>query len=261
MARYSNGESAFSRLVRLLEAFDDDTPFTTVSDLSKRTGLSLPTVSRMVSDLVDQGWLQRDADRRVVFGLRMWELGVRAVPTRNLSRVARPYMTELSARLGQNVQLGVRQGNEVIFVELMSTPAAVPAFVREPGDRLPLHVSAPGRVLLAHAPMSFQESFLSDPPPMVSLGGGADLHSLRAQLVEIRRTGVAFRPAVGDPESTAIAVPLRLPGREVVAALSVVMPRAETARTAAVPAALHATGLQIGRALVGEQIHAELPSE
>ncbi|WP_084526179.1 IclR family transcriptional regulator [Nocardia vaccinii] len=117
MARYSNGESVFSRLARLLEAFEDDSPVITVSELSKRTGLSLPTVSRMVSELVERGWLQRDADRRVWIGLRMWELVSRAAPTRDLVRTAVPFMTELSARIGQNVHLSVRQGSEAMFIE------------------------------------------------------------------------------------------------------------------------------------------------
>jgi len=248
MARYSNGESVFSRLARLLEAFEDDNPVITVSELSKRTGLSLPTVSRMVSELVDRGWLQRDADRRVWIGLRMWELVSRAAPTRDLVRVATPYMTELCARCGQNVHLSVRQGFEVMFIELLSAPNAVPTVLSGPGARLPLHASAPGLVLLAYSPSGLQEAVLSGPLPPLSPRTVTDPQALRALLSEIRRTGAAYCPGLIDPANTAIAVPVRTSSREVVAALSAIVPNTEAAR--AVVPLIRTAGAQISRALV-----------
>ncbi|WP_216896295.1 IclR family transcriptional regulator [Nocardia alni] len=247
MARYSNGESVFSRLARLLEAFEDDKPVITVSELSKRTGLSLPTVSRMVSELVERGWLQRDADRRVWIGLRMWELVSRAAPTRDLVRTATPYMTELSARIGQNVHLSVRQGYEAMFVELLSAPNAVPTVLSGPGARLPLHASAPGLVLLAYAPSGVQEAVLSGALPALSPRTVTDPHALRALLSEIRRTGAAYCPGLIDPANTAIAVPVRSTGREVVAALSAIVPNTEGARS--VVPLLRTAGAQVSRAL------------
>ena len=247
MARYSNGESVFSRLARLLEAFEDDSPVITVSELSKRTGLSLPTVSRMVSELVERGWLQRDADRRVWIGLRMWELVSRAAPTRELVRTSVPYMTELSARIGQNVHLSVRQGAEAMFIETLSAPNAVQTVLRGPGSRLPLHASAAGLVLLAYGPPAVQESVLACPLPALSARTVTEPNALRALLSEIRRTGAAFCPGLIDPANAAIAVPLRSNGREVVASLSAIVPNTDAAR-AMVPL-LRTTGAQISRAL------------
>ncbi|MQY18351.1 IclR family transcriptional regulator [Nocardia macrotermitis] len=247
MARYSNGESVFSRLARLLEAFEDDSPVITVSELSKRTGLSLPTVSRMVSELVERGWLHRDADRRVWIGLRMWELVSRAAPTRELARAAVPQMTELSARIGQNVNLSVRQGVEVMFVETLSAPNAVPTVLRGPGSRLPLHASAAGLVLLAYASPMVQESVLAGPLPALSARTVIEPNALRALLSEIRRTGAAFCPGLIDPGNAAIAVPLRSAGREVVASLSAIVPNTDAAR--AVVPLLRTAGAQISREL------------
>ncbi|MFC7427724.1 helix-turn-helix domain-containing protein [Nocardia tengchongensis] len=87
VARFSNGETVLSRVIRLVEAVaDNDFPLS-VSELSQRTGLPLPTVSRTVSELVEREWLRRDMTRRVDIGPRVWELANRRAP---LPRSARP---------------------------------------------------------------------------------------------------------------------------------------------------------------------------
>src|SRR5690606_41921468 len=64
--------------------------------------------------------------------------------------------------IGQHVQLGVLDGDEVLFVERMSAPNAVINYTRIAG-RLPLHASSSGLVLLAHAPVEQQERVLASP--------------------------------------------------------------------------------------------------
>ncbi|MBL1080207.1 helix-turn-helix domain-containing protein [Nocardia sp. 2] len=80
MARNSNGESTFSRIVKLLDAFAHGDTVLSVTELSSRTAMAAPTVSRLVGELVEQGWLQRTPDRRVRVGRALWDLAVRAAP-------------------------------------------------------------------------------------------------------------------------------------------------------------------------------------
>jgi DNA-binding IclR family transcriptional regulator len=246
MARYSNGESSFSRLARLLEAFGHDTPVVTVSELSQRTGIPLPTVSRMVSELVERGWLQRDGERRVWLGIRMWEMVARATPVRELRQVALPYMTELHARVGHHVQLSVRHGHDVVFTARLSTPDAVPA-EQARSDRLPLHSGAPGLVLLAYAPLDVQEKVLVGTLTAFTERTVTDPRALRALLSDIRRSGMCYSPGTFEPATASIAVPIRIGGGQVVAALSAVVPNDDRARTAA--PALRAAGARIHQAL------------
>src|SRR6266568_4870728 len=124
MARNSNGESVFSRIVRVFEAFGPQAPVLTVSELARRTGMSMPTVSRLVAELTEHGWLVRDDERGVRVGVRMWELASRASSTVDLCRVALPYATELLASVGHPVQIGVRQGWDMLVVERLSAPGA-----------------------------------------------------------------------------------------------------------------------------------------
>jgi DNA-binding IclR family transcriptional regulator len=246
MARFSNGESTFSRLARLFEALGPGTEAVTLTELSHRTGISLPAVSRMVAELVERGWLQRDPHGGFGIGFHIWELVDRGAPARELRSAAQPYMTDVQARVGHNVYLSVRQGGDVLFAEHLAAPGAVRSLAGR-ADRLPLHVSAPGLVLLAHAPVPVQETVLAAPLAPMTVATITDPKALRSMLSEIRRIGVAHCPGFVDPETTAIAVPLRTPDSRVTAALSVVLPQHETNRR--VIPLLQRAAARIGREL------------
>lgn len=68
-------ESVLSRAARILEAFSQDEPALTVSEIARRSGLHVATASRLVAELVAHGFLSRDDDRKVRIGVRLWEIG------------------------------------------------------------------------------------------------------------------------------------------------------------------------------------------
>src|SRR3954451_9586483 len=74
MARSTTGESVLSRAVRILEAFDSESPALTVPELARRGGLPLATASRLTNELIRHAWLRRDAHKRARIGVRLWEV-------------------------------------------------------------------------------------------------------------------------------------------------------------------------------------------
>ncbi|RJO79222.1 IclR family transcriptional regulator [Nocardia panacis] len=246
MARSTSGESVLCRVVRIFEAFDPETTAITVSELARRADLPPATTSRLVSELVEHGWLRRDSGRRVRVGVRMWELAVRASPTLGLREAAMPYMEDLHAVVGHHVQLSVLQHREVLYIEQLSAPGAV-RNKSHFGGRFPLHASSPGLVLLAHGPIHLQEQVLAGPLRVFTARTVTDPAALRVLLGGIRREGYALCEGYIDELSTVAAAPLRAAGGQVVAALSVILPRTERAR-GAVPA-LVAAARGISRAL------------
>ena len=233
--------------MRLLECFDARSSELSVTDLSRRADLPLSTTSRMVAELCRHGLLARSEDgRKVRIGVRLWELGSRAAPTRGLREAALPFMEDVHAVVHHHIQLGVLEGREVLFLERLSAREAV-VNVTEVAGRLPLHASSAGLVLLAHAPAELQESVLAEPlrrftPTTITSSG-----QLRSTLAEIRRVGHIHTPGHIRDAAAGVAVPVRGSGQRVVAALSVVVPNDELAiRT--VPA-LHAAAHGIHRAM------------
>lgn len=238
VVRPAHGESVISRVVRVFETFGPDTPALRVSDVARRAGLHVATASRLIDELVGHGWLRRDPDRRVRVGVRLWELASRASPTLGLREAALPFMEDLHAVVGHHTQLAVLEDREVLFVERLSAPGAVVNVTRVAG-RLPLHASSSGLVLLAHAPAELREEVLAGPLPAYRRTTLTEPARLRRFLADVRRDGYAYCAGFIDEETTGIAVPLRGPAGDVVAALSVIVPTGRNAR-AQIPALLAA---------------------
>jgi DNA-binding IclR family transcriptional regulator len=217
------GESVVSRLVRIVESFAPGERSLGVSEIARRSGLPVATVSRQVEQLVALGWLERGEDRRVRIGVRLWEVASRASPTVGLREAAMPFMEDVHGVVGQHVQLGVREGTEVLFVERLSAPGAVVNVTRIAG-RLPLHASSAGLVLLAFAPADVQEAVLAGRLRRYTPRTITTARRLRAVLAEVRRTGVVVCPGYIHLDAAGVAVPVRDSAGVVDAALGVVVP-------------------------------------
>jgi DNA-binding IclR family transcriptional regulator len=223
MANSPSGDSMTERIVRVLETFTADRSMQTASEIGRRAGLPSSTAHRLVDELVGAGLLERDEDRRVHLGLRLWELALRGSTALRLRQAALPHMERVQARLRQHTQLAVLEQDEALFLERLSHPDAGANITRIAG-RLPLHASSSGLVLLAHGPADVRERVLARPLRAVSPETITDAARLRRVLADVRRTGVVVAPGTVETVSTGIAVPVRDAGR-VVAALSAVLPR------------------------------------
>jgi DNA-binding IclR family transcriptional regulator len=244
--RTATGESSLSRAVRVLEAFTPDEPELSVTELARRAGLHVATASRIVAQLAGHGLLERAPDRRVRVGVRMWELASRASPTRSLRDAAMPYLEDLHAVVGHHAQLAVRDGDDVLFLERLSSRDAVVNYSRIAG-RLPVHVSSSGVVLLAHGPAELRQRVLAGPLERYTAATVTSPARLRALLERVRRQGWALLAGHVHEDATGVAVPVRDGLGEVVAALSVIVPNDDRA-TSAVPVLL-AAARGIGRSL------------
>lgn len=242
-----------SRAVRIFEAFSPDEPVLGVSEIARRSGLHPATASRLIAELAAHGLLARDEDRQVRIGVRMWELALRASPARGLRDSAMPFMEDAHAVTGHHVQLGLLDGDEVIFAERLSAPRAVINYSRIAG-RLPLHVSSSGLVLLAHGPRDLQERILARPLASYTANTICSPGRLRAVLAEIRRQGFASCPGHVHEDALGIAVPITVTAGQrkpaVVAALSAIVP--VTSDGKAVTAVLAAAARGISRTLTAD---------
>ncbi|MDR7187786.1 DNA-binding IclR family transcriptional regulator [Microbacterium sp. BE35] len=223
MANSPSGDSMTERIVRVLETFTAERSMQSAADIGRRAGLPSSTAHRIVDELVDAGLLERDEDRRVHLGMRLWELALRGSTALRLRQAALPHMEQVQARIREHTQLAVLEQDEALFLERLSHPDAGANITRIAG-RLPLHASSSGLVLLAHAPSALRERVLAGSLRPLAPETVTDAARLRRLLAEVRRAGVVVAPGSIEAVSTGVAVPIRDAG-EVVAALSVVLPR------------------------------------
>lgn len=249
MANSPTGESVLERADRILAAFTAEDSRLTGGRIAALTGLPTATAHRLARDMARQGWLERVEGGHYVVGTRLWELVNRSSRELGLARAARPFMGDIHAVLRQHVQLGIVEGREVLLVERLSHPRAVP--VRsEVAGRLPLHLSATGLVLLAHAPQDYQEEYLQGPLTAFTDLSPTEPAVLAAELERIRGAGHALQTGYLEAGTAGIAVPVRGRGDQVVAGLGVITPAGDpAARAGAIVQALHTAAHGIRRTL------------
>ncbi|WP_137724735.1 IclR family transcriptional regulator [Prescottella subtropica] len=210
------------RAFAVLGCFTAARPRLTQSDLSRRTGLPLPTVHRLCGQLVTHGALERDDAGRYAIGVRLWELGALAPRAHGLRQVAMPYLEDLYEATRENVQLIVREGFEALYIERLSARGAVPVVGRA-GGRLPLHASSGGLVLLAHGGTELLDEVLGAGLERFTPATVTSEHRLRQVLDDIRRTGFVVCREHLNIGTLAVAAPVARSTGEVVASISVVV--------------------------------------
>jgi DNA-binding IclR family transcriptional regulator len=188
------------RLFGILDAFTAERPRLSLSDISRRTGLPVATVHRLIAQLVSCGALDRGNDGRYGIGIRLWEVASLEHRTLGLREATRPLLLRLQQNTGSTALLTILDGDETVVVDQVSGNPSVGSRI---GLRAPARLSTAGRVLLAHL------GHVADPPD-------------RRVLDRVRRAGIAVCDGLGGREAFSVAVPVYGADEVVVAALSVV---------------------------------------
>ncbi|MEV6235701.1 IclR family transcriptional regulator [Lentzea sp. NPDC051838] len=215
------------RALQLLDAFDAEHRELTLSELARRAGLPLSTVHRLMHELCVWGAVERGDDGLYRIGLRLWELGSLAPRGPGLRETALPFLEDLSRITRENVQLAVREGAEVVFVERIAGSGAVPVLTRV-GGRFALTATGVGLVLLAHAPAEVQEEVLSRPIERYTAKTVTDPARLRRMLADVRANGFSISDRQVTMDALSVGAPIRDRRGEVIAAVSLVVRHGST---------------------------------
>jgi DNA-binding IclR family transcriptional regulator len=236
-----------ARALQILAAFSTDRPTMTLSELSRQTGLPVSTVHRMLGGLVAWGALERGEDGSYRVGLRLWEVGALAPRGQGLRERALPFLEDLSQITRENVQLAVREGTELVFVERIAGTGAVPVLTRV-GGRFALTATGVGLVLLAHAPVEVQEEVLAGPVSRYTPLTVTDPAELRRMLADVRTSGFAVSDRQVTMDALSVAAPVHDARGTVVAAVSLVVRHGSASPHALAPL-LRTSARAISRAL------------
>lgn len=210
------------RALRLLDAFGPARPVMTLTQIARHAGLPPSTAHRLLGELVAWGALERDADGCYRIGLRLWELAALAPRGPGLRERALPFLEDLSQITRENVQLAVREGAEVVFIERIAGSGAVPVFTRVDG-RFALTATGVGLVLLAHAPAELQDEVLTAPIERYTPKTVTDPATLRRMLADVRSNGFSISDRQVTMDSLSVGAPVRDARGQVTAAVSLVV--------------------------------------
>lgn len=215
-----SGAQAVERALAVLRCVEADDDGVGVTELAQRTALTVSTAHRLARTLTDAGLLRQDPrTERYQLGPSLVVLG-RKAEGRLGYRQALPLLEELAATTGESINLGIRAGNEVHVV--LDVPSQHPLrFHQEPGSRVPLHVSAMGKCMLAFGGDLDEQLDRLGPLTPVTDRTITDHDRLRAELELVRERGWALNDEERNPGVRAIAGPVLRTGGTVVGAIAI----------------------------------------
>lgn len=207
------GRSVLGRIAVIMDAFDGGEQALTLVELSQRSQLPKSTVQRLAEQLRTLGWLERD-HRGYRIGMRLFELGGLALQRNELRDVAVPHLHALAARTGFTVQLGVLDRGEVVYLErVLVGPYRPPT---RQGGRMPAYCTGLGKAMLAFDDTA-TDSVLSSPLPRRTASTLTEPEALRANLSQVRASGIAVDHNESYEGLGCVAAPIRNSGRAIAA--------------------------------------------
>ena len=216
-----NFMTSLARGLLVIQAFSTRKRQLSISQLSKKTGLSRASVRRCLYTLAKLGFAGSDDSRNFFLKPRILALGHSYLSSMPLATAAQPVLEHVSHILHESCSIATLDGVDIIYVaradvtRIMSIDLGV-------GSRLPGFCTSMGRVLLANLPAQELETALQK----VEFTRYTDrtvtsVEKLRQVLNTVRRDGFSIVDQELELGLRSMAVPIQNPDSRVVAALNV----------------------------------------
>ncbi|PVG84334.1 IclR family transcriptional regulator [Nocardioides gansuensis] len=235
------------RVLRFLASQPDPVP---LDRIMRACDLPRSTAYHLLGAMVDEGFVVHlPEEQRFGLGVAAFEVGSGFSRQAPLQRIARRPLAALVDRTGHNGHFAVPHGRDVLYVLEERAPGR-PPLVTDVGVRLPAHLTASGRAILAALPASQVRALYPDKSAFVDRHGTGPSSptALRTVLSETRQRGHAIEDGDVTPGLASVAVAVLDHNGQPVAAVALTFPAGEADLEAAA-AAVRATADQLTRRL------------
>ncbi|MFT6089082.1 IclR family transcriptional regulator C-terminal domain-containing protein [Sulfitobacter sp.] len=210
---------ALAKGLAIIESFDVASPEMTLSEISRKVGLSPAAARRSLITLKTLGYVGQ-TNKRFHLRPKIMTLGSAFYYSARIDEVLQPFLRDLVAKFGDASSVGTLDGKDVIYIAHSSVQRARRA-AAVVGARYPAYATSLGRVLLAGLPDAELGAYFDDLviEPLTSKTI-TDPITLRAEIDAVRATHYSTTVDQLDYGITALAVPIRAVDGRTIAALN-----------------------------------------
>jgi DNA-binding IclR family transcriptional regulator len=247
VAESSSSIQVIDRLAKLLDVIAAHEEPVSLKILSAETGLHPSTAFRILSSLAEQGFVERTTRGNYQLGVKLMQLGSRVRSSVDIRKIALPLMEKLRDQLGETVNLTVREGDEIVYIE-RSVAKRMIKVEQVIGSRAPLHVTAVGKMMLGEQGEAACRSYAQRSKlPGYTVNTHTKIATLLQDSLAAAQRGFSYDNEEAELGVGCIGTLIRDAGGHVVAGLSVSAP-IERRRDEWIAQVME-TGLQISKQL------------
>jgi IclR family transcriptional regulator, pca regulon regulatory protein len=215
-----NFMTSLARGLVVIQAFTQQSPQMTISQLSVKTGLSRAAVRRCLYTLTKLGFAGAEDGSRYSLRPRMLTLSHTYTASNTLSTAAQPILERMSATLRESFSVATLDGEDIVYIARTQVNRVM-AVDLHIGSRLPAYCTSMGRVLLAYLPTEQLEQYLAKAVLTPHTNRTIiSVEKLRLALRNVRRNGYALVDQEYEVGLRSLAVPVYAPSGRVVATVN-----------------------------------------
>lgn len=224
-----------------------------VSDIARTVGATKSATWRILLNLEARGYATKDAAAKYTLGPALFALVLRGGDRTRLVQLARPHLQWLNATFEETANLGVMEGDALLYIDIIESPHDLRMAARI-GARDLLHATALGRAIVAFLPEHEQARLLEGPLEARTPRTIVDPARLRAMLDDVRTGGISAEEGENETAASCFGVPVFGPEGKVVAAISLSGPsgRMERYEPGTIQAALRRAGQAVTLRIGGQ---------
>ena len=202
--------AAVEKALRILMAFTPHNEKMAVLALSRKLGLHPSTTTRLLKVLKKHGFVEQDPEtKKYYLGRSNLFLAQAVIESLNtgLVSIARPFIDRLRDRINESIGLEVWVGDTTTLAYVAPGPQLVKISATL-GARMPVHVAAGARAIMAHLPDEVVDNLLDGEFRRFTPKTITDPKALKRKLKEIREKGISLEEGELDPDVYIMAAPV-----------------------------------------------------
>ena len=209
-SRPSSPVKSAERLLDVLELLAGEARPVSTMTIARACGIPKSSAHQLLNVMRDRGFVTYHyRERTWGLGVAMFRVGSAYLRSAPLQRLGRQLLEELTERTGDTSHLAVLRGTDVLYVDKEQPVGDGTSLVTEVGVRLPAHLTAVGRAILAELPAAQLSSLYGDGPlARRTTRGPRTLRALQRELREVSVRGYALDREMVTPGISCVAAPV-----------------------------------------------------
>jgi DNA-binding IclR family transcriptional regulator len=151
---------SLDRAVAVLDLLGESDTALSLAEVCQRMSLHKSTAHRSLMVLERSALIERTPENRYRLGLKLYELGNRAVEQIDLRTRVHPYFRRLAAQVGETVHLSVLQKTSIVYLDKVEPNRRV-CVSSKTGTSNPVYCTSMGKAMLAFQPPEVIDQIVS----------------------------------------------------------------------------------------------------
>ena len=210
------------RVVAILDLLGASDNSLSLAEICQQMNVCKSTAHRALMALERTGLIERAPSHRYRLGLKLYDMGHRAVEQIDLRAHAHPYLRKLALRVGETVHLGVLHRARIVYIDKIEPVSRLVCISSRTGTSNPVYCTSLGKAILASMPPEDAEKILANSRfTRFTANTFTSLEDCMVALERVRRRGFAVDDEEMEIGTRCIGAPIQSTEGEVIAAVSV----------------------------------------